>query len=636
MKVSTLIKTNLFVVLVLALGFFLLSAVYYHSFYNNLKDRFKHKASESLILLYDSVNTYFTQPSYISRTMATNNFLIDFLSAEHKRDESFDRHITSYLKRYSDIYHFDGAFLVVTPDAWFYTQEGFVSNISQDVQRHDWYQRSCANPFDYDINIDIDKTPSSQNEESIFFNHKILDEKRNLLGFTGLCVHLNHIQDIFSEYFKNSSNLSWIINEQGLVQVSSSTSGLAEINFFELYGNESVKDCVNAVYENWRLTGNTQETFILEERHTCLAIRYMPDLAWYLLLEINMEDFYGSLKQDIVKTAAIILSIMLLITVFISRLIFGFEKKVIAMQNDQQRYFYDATRCMYFSIYEINVSQDMFTTDSRNQQFRLSPVKDRVLPYSECLQGTVEVAVKKEYQGSFFEIFKRENVIKAFHAGKRILDYDCPVLFDEDYEWLHFNAHLFLKGDDNSIFMYLYVKNINKEIEDQKKSQLDALTQCLLRRQTEESIESILSKKPSGYYAFFIVDIDRLKTLNDTYGHVFGDYCIRTFGMAIKGAFRNNDIIGRIGGDEFVVFVPSISRHWLEERTKHLSAALCQKCTKDGASTTISGSIGVSVYPKHGSDFSTLYASADKALYETKTRGRNGYTFYKAPSQSPS
>lgn len=628
MKLSTVFKTNLFIVLVLALGFAFLSAIYYHSLYENSKDTFKLNASERLSLLVESLDVYFSRPSYISRSMAANDFLVNLLSAEHKRDEKFDKIVTNYVRLSSNFSDVDGGFLVVVPEGWFYTQDGYVSRITKENLEHSWYQYSSAIAKD-DVNIDIDKTPSANNEESLFFNYKILGENRRILGVTGLCVHLDRIQNMLKENFKRHGSEAWIINEDGMIEIASATTGLAEINFFDLFGNDKIRDYINTVYDDWKITGKTMGTFFLEQRHSCLAVKYIPELSWYLLLETKMEDFYMNLRQDIMKAAAIIISVMLLITMFISRIIFHFEKKVIVMQNEQQRYFYDATRCMYFSIYEINVSRNIFTVDSKNRQFRLSPVKDRILSYSDCLNSTVESSVKEDFRKSFFDKFRPDSIIKSFHDGVRVINYNCPVFFDDKYQWLHFNAHLFLKEDDKSVFMYLYVKNINKEMEDKQRSELDGLTQCLLRSQTEKRISDILKGDPTGNYAFFIVDMDNLKGINDTYGHVFGDYCIKSFAKAIKGTFRSSDIIGRIGGDEFVIFIPYQSRQWLEERAQKLSEVLSHPCASENVCYNISGSIGIALCPDDGSDFVTLYACADKALYKSKTEGRRTFNFYK-------
>ena len=130
-------------------------------------------------------------------------------------------------------------------------------------------------------------------------------------------------------------------------------------------------------------------------------------------------------------------------------------------------------------------------------------------------------------------------------------------------------------------------------------------------------------------YAFFIFDIDNFKTANDQHGHAFGDAVIKAFTDVIRGHFRQEDIMGRIGGDEFAVFVPAPSLEWVGETARVLSRSLARTFEKDGSVWHISASIGVSIAPRDGTDYDTLYQKADEALYETKKRGKNGVTIYR-------
>ncbi len=129
-------------------------------------------------------------------------------------------------------------------------------------------------------------------------------------------------------------------------------------------------------------------------------------------------------------------------------------------------------------------------------------------------------------------------------------------------------------------------------------------------------------------FAFFILDIDNFKAANDTYGHEFGDYCIQQFSECIRKEFRTDDIIGRFGGDEFVIFVKYTSKIWVLEKAKRLVASLNMTCKKEGAKHKISASIGISLYPQDGEILTALYKNADAALYLVKKTGKNNFMFY--------
>ena len=104
---------------------------------------------------------------------------------------------------------------------------------------------------------------------------------------------------------------------------------------------------------------------------------------------------------------------------------------------------------------------------------------------------------------------------------------------------------------------------------------------------------------------------------------------IAGFAEMLKNEFRKTDIVGRIGGDEFVVFAPAPSREWGEKKARDLVVDLRHDFTDGVTTCSISTSIGVAMVPEAGTEFETLYKNADSALYHTKQRGKNGFTIYR-------
>ena len=100
------------------------------------------------------------------------------------------------------------------------------------------------------------------------------------------------------------------------------------------------------------------------------------------------------------------------------------------------------------------------------------------------------------------------------------------------------------------------------------------------------------------------------------------------FVHTIQQHFHEDDIIGRIGGDEFVAFIPLANEGQAEEKAKELSESLDKTFSSGAKSWHMSASIGVATAPKDGVDFDALYQKADLALYQTKERGKSGYTLF--------
>ncbi len=161
--------------------------------------------------------------------------------------------------------------------------------------------------------------------------------------------------------------------------------------------------------------------------------------------------------------------------------------------------------------------------------------------------------------------------------------------------------------------------------------QSDLLTGMLNKKSTEEMIQQWLdSEQKIGLQAFVMIDIDHFKEVNDTYGHAVGDEILREVSNIIRQEFRENDIIGRLGGDEFCILMKNIvSDTNAIAKVRKLHESIRTFNFKDiGEGNHVTCSIGVSFAPMYGNSFNDLYHTADLALYETKKGGRDGFNIY--------
>lgn len=130
------------------------------------------------------------------------------------------------------------------------------------------------------------------------------------------------------------------------------------------------------------------------------------------------------------------------------------------------------------------------------------------------------------------------------------------------------------------------------------------------------------------------MDLDGFKQINDTFGHATGDQLLRKVANRIRGCLRESDTAARLGGDEFVVLLPTINTQQdalvVAEKIRW---ANCQPMELDGQRLNISTSIGIAVYPEHGSEEETLLNNADAAMYHAKESGRNNVCLYSAVAQ---
>lgn len=165
-----------------------------------------------------------------------------------------------------------------------------------------------------------------------------------------------------------------------------------------------------------------------------------------------------------------------------------------------------------------------------------------------------------------------------------------------------------------------------------KRAERDALTGLLNKDAARQQVELYLERAGSEQKAaLLIVDLDDFKEVNDRYGHMFGDAVLARVASAIRGLFRDKDILARIGGDEFMVFMRDIpDGDLVERRCQMLLDTLAGLFDRPMEGTSFGGSVGFALVPDHGVSYQTLFQRADRALYQAKGNGKNSYRCYEA------
>lgn len=164
------------------------------------------------------------------------------------------------------------------------------------------------------------------------------------------------------------------------------------------------------------------------------------------------------------------------------------------------------------------------------------------------------------------------------------------------------------------------------------KSYQDALTGLWNRAYTEENVEKLIAEGVHG--ALMMIDMDNFKAINDLYGHLAGDHTLKMFADTLRTYAKEGDILCRVGGDEFIVFVKEVaSKSELGERAANIIRDLNKKLDECKFDTNSSVSIGIAQTPEDGTEYKTLYNCADKALYYVKQNGKNMYHFFSEQSE---
>lgn len=149
------------------------------------------------------------------------------------------------------------------------------------------------------------------------------------------------------------------------------------------------------------------------------------------------------------------------------------------------------------------------------------------------------------------------------------------------------------------------------------------MTRLLNRGTMEDRIKEELESVAEGQnYAYIAIDLDNFKQVNDVYGHWVGDRVIMSVSNILREVYGNQVSIGRMGGDEFAVFLPDVKdRMWIQGQADEVLYRLRRQKEMIGMAEEPTASIGIAFGPEDGTSFRELYHRADAALYQVK-KGR--------------
>jgi len=166
-------------------------------------------------------------------------------------------------------------------------------------------------------------------------------------------------------------------------------------------------------------------------------------------------------------------------------------------------------------------------------------------------------------------------------------------------------------------------------------AETDSLTGLYNRAALEQIVGTALSGGTEKSGAFLMIDMDRFKSVNDTYGHLVGDRVLKSCSEWMKAVLMDTDIVARMGGDEFAVFCSGIGDSAQAGMKASQILKAWEEIVPDGGEKHVTGSIGIAVAPQHGRTYEELYNNADTALYAAKARGRNCFVEFGAILKGP-
>lgn len=264
-------------------------------------------------------------------------------------------------------------------------------------------------------------------------------------------------------------------------------------------------------------------------------------------------------------------------------------------------------------------------------------IKQDTLQECQTVEQLVDAAIdsimdKNCDAAKFYNDFTAENIRRIYEQGENHISFTYQRKMADGMErWVHNEIRFLLDIDSGHLCAMLSAKDIDAEKREQQElavaAKMDRMTMLLNRETTMRYIRRVLEENETEKHVLFMFDVDNFKHLNDTMGHQKGDEFLVELARGLKKSFRDSDIVGRVGGDEFFALMKNVPDTALVERKANELLNTIQEICADYADIRLSGSIGIGIYPENGKTLDELYGQADAALYQAKRKGKNQYVF---------
>lgn len=299
--------------------------------------------------------------------------------------------------------------------------------------------------------------------------------------------------------------------------------------------------------------------------------------------------------------------------------------KKIQLQNEKEKKRYEIIEDLSDNIFfTYDVATDVFEASSK-------------ILRSMGTRTRIENAIENMTYGDILDHRDVPAFISALSSalsGQKKNSFDARIINNRgDAVWHRIKFFVIFDENDNAVQFVGNLTDIDKEKKEKTRliaqAETDQLTGFLNKLSTTLKVNELI-KEEEEEGAFFIFDIDDFKKLNDTYGHRVGDIFLKEFTSKLTLSFRSSDVLGRVGGEEFVLYLSGVgeNKHYLEEKAMQIQT-ICNSIRLDAApDKEFSCSIGISRFPSDAQTYPELYEKADKAMYYVKKHGKKNFAFF--------
>ena len=473
---------------------------------------------------------------------------------------------------------------------------------------HDvWYSDIFNNNADYKLNVDTDE--ANQMSLSVFVNTKIRDANGGILGICGVGLRMEILQKIFEMNERAYKIKISLVDNDGMVQVDTESQNIETSNLTHM------------------LSYQKTDQFVMEKVDDDYIItKYIPAFDWYLVIRKHGENMQSAFSDVIFYMSIGFLVALVALLAFVQ---VSLNKGRRAIEENATKHGIASHAGLYVSMHLIDLKHNQIHELSKDPNVHIFFVNDggdaKVQVQRAVKEMTAEESLAAMSDFTNFDTLAER--MKDNHAISQ-------EFLSTQYGWCKAYFMVVEHNKDGAINQIVFAIELIDEEKRREKhllylSETDAMTGLRNRGSGEKSIADLMAEGQEGM--FCLLDADKFKSINDTYGHGVGDKVIKEIANCIKKAFRNSDVTFRLGGDEFAAYAIGVTD---EEHGQIVVNRLFNLVDKidipELGDRKITISLGAAIFSvKNDCKFDELYKRADSAAYASKKVQGNCATFDK-------
>lgn len=505
---------------------------------------------------------------------------------------------------------------------------------SGNILMKDYFKKAMQGKAQISSNISTDEDGERVLTLAVpIFQKKGAEEKKVVGVITGTFAY-SILDSLFSVDTFGGEGYSIISDKLGAILIGTKSKNrlcFAD-NWFDFFKDNkaiSISE-LSAIYSD--IQSNRTGIFNFSIRNENRIVVYTPVGVndWYVLSTVT-ADYILSQQKKISRITVSLIAVMLLVFAVITFFLVQLIAQKMKIEKDNSRYAITSenTQTLIFE-YDFATRAIEFTGSS---DFLLGKSIKSVSPSEYSL---IEERIHESESGLFDELRS------FFKSGGTNYNSEFRMkAVNGEYIWLRLAGTLIFDKDEKTPIKFIgNLVNVNAqvihELELKTQAETDGLSGLLNKTYMEKSVSKFLAEnKQTAFAAFFIIDLDNFKQVNDRLGHSFGDQAICDTANKLALVFSEKDFIGRIGGDEFCVFLclkttTKNACEVVEQKANTLKSILAQEYSNGEITVRVTPSIGISLFPEQALSYRDLFKKADIALYSVKNSGKNNFAVYNA------